>query len=115
MLILVSTGRNSGRPCSSPLLYFQFEDEGDLIVVASNYGQDHHSEWYWNIVADPRVTVETGGERFVAEARVTRGRERGELYNKVAEKNSRFAKYRAYTEREIPVVALRRNSSQTNR
>ena len=113
VLILVSTGRNSGRPCSSPLLYFQFEDEGDLIVVASNYGQDHHPEWYWNIVADPRVTVETGGERFVAEGRVTRGRERAELYSKVAEKNSRFAKYRAYTEREIPVVALHRPPSPT--
>ena len=59
-------------------------------------------------MADPRVTVETRAERFVAEARVTRGRERAELYSKVAEKNSRFTKYRAYTEREIPVVALRR-------
>lgn len=60
-------------------------------------------------MADPRVTVETGGERFVAEDRFTRGRERAELYSKVAEKNSRFAKYRAYTEREIPVIALRRS------
>lgn len=107
ILILVTTGRNTGRQCSSPLMYFQFEQGGDPIVVASNYGQDHHPEWYLNIEADPRVSVEAAGESFHAEARITKGRERAELYDKVVEKNPRFARYRAHTDREIPVVALR--------
>lgn len=113
VLILVTMSRKSGRRCSSPLLYFQFEDHGDLIVIASNYGQDHHPEWYSNIVADPRVHVEVKEDCFVAEARVTQGRERAELYNKVAETNVRFANYRAYTDREIPVVVLRRTWPMT--
>lgn len=108
VLILVTMGRRSGKRCSSPLLYFQFEDHGDLIVIASNYGQDHHPEWYWNITNCPKVFVEVSGETFAAEARIAHGRERSELYDKVVEKNSRFARYRAYTDREIPVVALRR-------
>lgn len=114
MLILVTTGRSSGKRCSSPLLYFQFEDHRHLVVVASNYGQDYHPEWYLNIVADSRVSVETGGECFVAEARISRGRERSELFDKVVRENARFAGYRAYTDREIPVVALRRASSTTH-
>ena len=40
VLILVTKGRKSGMPRSSPLLYFRFEDSGKLIIVASNYGQD---------------------------------------------------------------------------
>ncbi len=107
VLMLVTRGRRSGKPRSSPLLYFRFEEPGDLIVVASNYGQDHHPAWYLNIATDENVTVETNGERFVAEARITRGEERAALFEKVVAVNPRFAGYRAATDREIPVVALR--------
>ena len=108
VLILVTRGRKSGRRRLSPLLYFRFEESGDLVVVASNYGQDRHPAWYLNLVADPRVVVETGGERFAAEAHAIRGDERAALYDTVIAANSRFATYRASTRREIPVVALRR-------
>ena len=109
VLILVTTGRKSGKQRSVPLMYFQFEESGDLIVVASNYGQDHHPAWYLNIAADPNVSVETTGERFAAEARITQGEERTALYDKVAAANSRFATYRASADRQIPVIALRRS------
>lgn len=115
VLILVTRGRRSGRPRSSPLMYFQFEQPGDLIVVASNYGQDHHPAWYLNIEADPHVSVEIKGERFAAEARITQAEERAALFDKVIAANSRFAGYRAATDRQIPVVALRRAGSPAPR
>lgn len=108
VLILVTKGRKSGKPRSSPLLYFRFEESGDLIVVASNYGRDRHPAWYLNTAADPDVSVEAGGERFAAEARITEGHERTALFDKVVEANPRFATYRAGTYRQIPIVALRR-------
>ena len=108
ILILVTRGRRSGKPRSSPLMYFQFEESGDLIVVASNYGQDHHPAWYLNVATDPNVSVEANGERFAAEARITQGEERTALFDKVAAANPRFATYSAGTDRQIPVVALRR-------
>ena len=108
ILILVTKGHRSGKLRSSPLMYFQFEQSGDLMVVASNYSQDRHPEWYLNIAADPNVSVETKGERFAAEARITRGEERAALFDKVIAANPRFAGYRAATDRQIPVVALRR-------
>ena len=107
VLILVTTGRKSGKLRSVPLMYFQFEESGDLIIVASNYGQDHHPAWYLNISAGPNVSVETNGERFAAEARITQGGERTAVFDKVAAANSRFAAYRASADRQIPVVALR--------
>lgn len=108
VLILVTTGRKSGKRRSVPLLYFQFEDSSDLIIVASNYGQDRHPAWYLNIAADPNVSVETKGGRFAVEARITQGEERIALYDKVVAANSRFGAYRASADRQIPVVALRR-------
>ena len=108
VLILVTKGRKSGEPRSSPLLYFRFEESDDLIVVASNYGQDRHPAWYLNVAADPNVFVETSGERFAAEAHTAQGQERAALYDKVVAANPRFAAYRASTRRQIPVVALSR-------
>ena len=49
VLLLETTGRRSGKPRSSPLMYFQFEEGGDLIVVGSNYGQGRHPAWYLNV------------------------------------------------------------------
>ena len=102
VLILVTKGRKSGKRRSSPLLYFQFEESDDFIAVASNYGQDHHPAWNWNIVADPKVSVETRGERFAAEARIAQGEERTALFDRVAATNSPFPTYRANTDRPNP-------------
>ena len=108
VLILTTRGRRSGKRRSSPLLYFQFEESADFIVVASNYGRDQHPGWYWNLLADPVVGVQTRGERFAAEARICEGEERLALFDRVVATNSRFAAYRAGTDRKIPVIALRR-------
>ena len=109
ILILVTRGRKSGKPRSSPLMYFQFEGSSDLIIVASNYGLDHHPTWYLNVAADPNVSVQTKGETFTATARTTENEERAALFNKVAAANPRFARYRAATHRQIPVIALGRD------
>lgn len=108
VLILVTKGRKSGRRRSSPLLYFQFEESENLVVVASNYGQDHHPAWYLNLTADPHVFVETREGISSAKARITVGEERAELLAKVVSANSRFGAYRASANRQIPVVVLRR-------
>lgn len=88
-------------------MYFQFEEAGDLIVVASNYGRDRHPSWFLNAAADSNVIVETKGKRFPAKAHITDGEERAALFEKVIAANPRFAGYRAGTERRIPIVKLR--------
>src|SRR3712207_2304310 len=42
-LLLTTTGAKSGRPRTSPLLYWR--DGGCLHVVGSNFGQAHHPAW----------------------------------------------------------------------
>ena len=111
VLVLWTRGRKTGRRRSSPLLYFEFDDGDELIVVGSNYGQDHHPAWFLNLAADPEVWVETRGRRFAARARTTAGAERTALFDKVIAANARFATYRASTRREIPIIALRRKAT----
>ncbi len=55
--ILTTTGRKSGEPRDSPLLFLQ---EGQRIVlVASQGGRATNPMWYLNLVANPRITFRT--------------------------------------------------------
>lgn len=57
MLNLTATGASSGLPRTVPLAYY--EDEGDFLVVASNWGREHHPAWSTNLLAHPDAEVVT--------------------------------------------------------
>jgi deazaflavin-dependent oxidoreductase (nitroreductase family) len=107
LLLLTTTGRRSGRPRTSPMM---FHPDGDrLLVVASNMGAAQHPAWYLNLVADPRVVVEVGDERFEALASTTEGPERDRVWAVLTEHHPFFLDHqRKAGDREIPVVALTR-------
>ena len=64
VLLLTTTGRKTGAKHVSPMAY----QEGDnaLYVFASRGGAPNHPHWYLNLVANPDVTVEVGGETYEA-------------------------------------------------
>ena len=55
MLLLTTTGRKSGKQYTTPLACFS--DGADLVVVASNNGQDRHPAWWLNLEHTPEVDV----------------------------------------------------------
>jgi F420H(2)-dependent quinone reductase len=55
VLLLHTTGRKSGKPRSTPLVYGT--DSGTLIVVASNRGNGQPPQWFRNLQASPDVEV----------------------------------------------------------
>ncbi len=67
VLILTTTGRRSGEPRSTPLIYGKRGD--DHVVVASKGGAEEHPAWYLNLSEQPEVTVQVRGDRFKAHAR----------------------------------------------
>jgi deazaflavin-dependent oxidoreductase (nitroreductase family) len=106
LLLLTTTGARSGRPLTKPL---GFTRDGDrYVVIASKGGSPTHPAWYHNLVANPRVTVEVGQERFEARASVAQGAERERLYAQQAAQIPVFAEYQRMTTRQIPVVVLER-------
>jgi deazaflavin-dependent oxidoreductase (nitroreductase family) len=106
-LALVHTrGAKSGEERINPLGALDFE--GTLYVFASNGGRAEHPGWYFNVRADPRVTVEFGTDRFAATARVLEGPERDRIWAEQVRRIPAFADYQDKVDRVIPVVALER-------
>ncbi|HZC31751.1 MAG TPA: nitroreductase/quinone reductase family protein, partial [Candidatus Bathyarchaeia archaeon] len=87
-----------------------FSREGERrVVVASKGGAPTNPAWFANLVANPIVTVETGGEKFDARATPIRsGPERDRLYAQHATVFPGFREYEGQTSRVIPVVLLER-------
>lgn len=104
VLLLTSTGRKSGRPRTTPLLYLR--DGERLVVVASKGGFSTNPLWYGNVAANPRVEVELAGERRAMLAHRASGAEKQRLWPKLVAMYRDFDDYQARTERDIPVVIL---------
>ena len=106
LLLLTTRGAKSGRDRTNPLA---FTRDGDRIFVfASKGGAPANPDWYRNLRANPRVTVEVGTDRFEANASVAKGAERRRLYDLQASRRPTFWEYEKRTSREIPVVVLER-------
>jgi deazaflavin-dependent oxidoreductase (nitroreductase family) len=106
MIIITHTGAKSGNKRSNPLVCLQ--EGGRQYIFASRGGADYHPAWYHNIVANPRVTVEVGAEKFDADAEVITGPEHDRIYSLQVAANPVFGQYQGRTKRVIPVVALNR-------
>jgi deazaflavin-dependent oxidoreductase (nitroreductase family) len=106
MVVLTTTGAKSGQPRTVPLVYLA--DSERVIVFASKAGAPTNPDWYHNLVAHPRVSVELGDDAFEADATVIRGDERDRLYALQVSVMPGFAEYQEKTARRIPVVALTR-------
>jgi deazaflavin-dependent oxidoreductase (nitroreductase family) len=109
LLLITTTGAKSGKRRVNPLAY---TTDGDrLVIIASKGGAPSSPDWYYNLVAHPKVTVEVGTETFEATATVVAGEERDILYAKQAALMPGFAEYQKKTTRKIPVVVLERHKS----
>lgn len=104
MVLLHTTGAKSGEERVSPLVT---KIDGDrMYIFAALAGAPTDPNWYRNLVADPRVTVEYGTETFPARAVVLEGAERDAIYADQASQYPRFREYQEKTTRRIPVVEL---------
>ncbi len=104
LLLLHHKGAKSGRERVNPVAYIRDGDR--LVIIASKGGAPTNPDWYYNVIANPLVTVEAGTEKFQARAAVTKEPERTRLYDKMVEVNPGFDEYRKKTTRQIPVIVL---------
>ena len=108
MLLLTTKGRKSGEQRTTPLSFFR--DGDDCVVVASNNGGPRHPAWWLNLSADARGEVQVRGEVWKIEAHAAGAEEEARLWPLLVAYNPPYQVYRDRTEREIPVVVLRRAS-----
>src|SRR3954447_1578258 len=103
-LVLVTTGRSSGEPRRTGLIYGTSSD--DLVVVASQGGAPEHPQWYRNLQADPEAGVLVGTRKVTVRARTATSDERGPLWDRMARIWPQYEEYARKTDREIPIVLL---------
>lgn len=113
LLLLHTKGAKTGRPRVNPMMYQAVGDR--FAVFASKGGAPTNPDWFHNVVANPRATVEVGTETFEVIARVARGEERERIWKTQKERYPGFAEYERRTERQIPVVILERASEEDTR
>jgi deazaflavin-dependent oxidoreductase (nitroreductase family) len=75
MLLLTTTGRKSGEARTTPVGYRMDGDR--MYILTMNAGRPQLPNWYWNLGANPQVTLEVGTETYQARA-VVAGEVEGE-------------------------------------
>jgi deazaflavin-dependent oxidoreductase (nitroreductase family) len=108
LLLLHTTGAKSGETRVNPLV--TIPDGERYVIVASKGGAPTNPDWYYNLSANPEVTVEVGSEKFQAVAQVTAEPERTRLYEQMETVNPGFTEYKSKTSRSIPVITLTRKA-----
>ena len=92
LLLLHTTGAKSGQEHVNPVAYFV--DGDNLVIAASKGGAPTNPDWYYNLVANPQVSIEVGTEQFAAAATIADEPQRSELFNKMAARESWLCRVR---------------------
>lgn len=106
ILLLTTTGRNSGELRTTPLIHRT--DGGRWVIVASKGGTPENPGWYENLLADPNASIQVQAEEIPVTASTAEGEERERLWALMAEVWPAYDDYQAKTSRQIPIVVLTR-------
>lgn len=105
-LIVNTIGRKSGQQRSTQLVYTDVD--GVAHVVASNFGQQSHPAWSYNLMAHPNVTIELGDEPIPVVAVPLSDEEKEAVWDTLVANVPNYAIYKSRTERNIKVYRFER-------
>ena len=108
VLLLTTTGRKSGQPRTTPLLYAHAGDV--LYLVGSNFGGEHHPAWTSNLLAHPEAVITIAGERIPVHTELLQDADRkAEVYAQFEQISQAYTAYRDRTSRDLRIFAVRRS------
>ena len=102
--LLTTTGRKTGRARETPLGYLRDGDR--LVVIGSNWGQQHDPAWALNLAANPKASVQVGRKRWGVVARLTEGEERARYWSDALKVWPAYDTYLERSGRDIKVFVL---------
>lgn len=104
VILVTTTGAKSGKRRYVPLM--RVEKDGRYAMVASKGGAPAHPSWYFNVKANPAVTVQDGDKVVSLTARELDGAEREQWWRLAVEAFPPYGEYQTKTARQIPVFVL---------
>jgi len=107
MILIHHIGARSGTERVTPLACNP-QPDGRIAIVAANGGSPAHPAWYYNLKANPRITVEVGAQTFTVVAEELDGAARAGLWPTLIAESPAIGEHQARTARQIPVFMLTR-------
>jgi deazaflavin-dependent oxidoreductase (nitroreductase family) len=104
VVILITAGAKSGAVRKTPIM--RVERDGVYAAIASYAGGPRNPQWYYNLLAHPDAGLRDGTEIRQVRARELSGAEKQRWWNIADALNPNYARYRAESGRDIPVMAL---------
>jgi deazaflavin-dependent oxidoreductase (nitroreductase family) len=104
VIILTTTGARSGKTRKTPVM--RVERDGVYAAIASYAGKPVNPQWYFNLLAHPDAVVQDGPVVRPVRARELSGEEKLRWWAIADALNPNYAKYRAASGRDIPILAL---------
>ena len=105
VVMLTTTGARSGQQRTLPVLGLPTAD--GLAVIASNFGQERHPSWYYNLRANPQGYVTVNGRRSAFRASEAQGEVRARIWQEGLSVYPGWSQYeRRASHREIAVFVL---------
>ncbi len=105
VVTLTTIGAKSGKPRTLPLI--GIPDGDQVVLIASNWGGQHHPAWYYNLCAHPEAAVSVEGHTATYVAREVTGEEYEKYWNRAVELYIGYAAYkRRAAGRQIPILVL---------
>jgi len=105
IVTLTMRGATTGKLHTTPLI--GMPDGGNVVVIASSWGRQHHPAWYNNLRANPEVTLSAKGSSGTYLAHEATGEEREEYWRRAVDLYYGYKFYQQRTSgRKIPVIVL---------
>ncbi|MBB4683664.1 nitroreductase family deazaflavin-dependent oxidoreductase [Amycolatopsis jiangsuensis] len=103
-LRLTTTGRRSGLPRSTNLLYYPHGR--DIVLTGSNWGRPQNPAWTHNLRANASATVALRGHEVEVKARELQDAEYRRMWAELLEFWPGYAMERSAAGRELPIFLL---------
>jgi deazaflavin-dependent oxidoreductase (nitroreductase family) len=105
---VTTTGAKSGLPRSTPLLCIRDEAEPrNLVLIATNFGQERCPAWYFNLKAHPQAACSIGGDVQHYLAHEACDDEYARLWQLAARTYAGYAMYKQRIHgRRVPVIVM---------
>jgi deazaflavin-dependent oxidoreductase (nitroreductase family) len=112
LVLIHHRNRSSGKEYVAPVFYMRAEEPETFYVFATLGGGNRNPNWYLNLIAAKRATVELGNETFDVLVEEVVGPQRDRIYAEQTRRYPVFGEYERLNAgvRTIPVLALRRAS-----
>ncbi|GAB2663678.1 nitroreductase family deazaflavin-dependent oxidoreductase [Kribbella swartbergensis] len=104
VVLLTMRGAKSGKIRKVPLM--RVEHNGVYAAVASLGGAPKNPVWYYNLKADPKLTLQDGTVTKEYVAREIEGEEYDEWWQRAVAAYPPYAEYQTKTTRKLPIFVL---------